>query len=158
MAFPPTVPPQRSDGTPVQTNHAGDHNTIANALTDIINKVSGSQVFVQAVYQAGPWAVGTTVTVNVPFKADITIVTTVSSWINVAGMGGVIIYWDGTQLAYWADMFFNVTGTHATTATTNVLRGVAAGNHTLSGAYVSANGASDANDRMHHALTMVQVP
>jgi hypothetical protein len=40
MAYPPTPPPNtRADNTPLPTNHAGDHNGISDALTDIINEL-----------------------------------------------------------------------------------------------------------------------
>jgi microcystin-dependent protein len=43
MAYPPTVPVNtRTDGTALVTNHAADHNGIANALTDIINELGTS--------------------------------------------------------------------------------------------------------------------
>lgn len=37
MAYPPTAPPAtRSDATPLQTSHAGDHNLLAQAIADIV--------------------------------------------------------------------------------------------------------------------------
>lgn len=53
MAYPPTVPSNsRTNVTPQQTNHPGDHNTIADALQDIINELgsnpSGGEATVQA--------------------------------------------------------------------------------------------------------------
>lgn len=40
MSYPPSVPPNtRTDATPLPTNHAADHNTISDALTDIINEL-----------------------------------------------------------------------------------------------------------------------
>lgn len=40
MAYPPTPPPNtRTNATPLPENHAGDHNDISDALTDIINEL-----------------------------------------------------------------------------------------------------------------------
>jgi hypothetical protein len=174
MAYPPTPPVARTDSTLVQTNHANDHNLLGQNITDIVTILGTApngpgyatvsarmaapyRSYVTSLYQAGPFAVGTTLTFNVPWKADLVIVSTITSWVNTAGMGGCIIYMDGSPLAYYADMYFNTTGVHATTATTNIMRAVAAGNHTISAALTSGNGACDANDRAHHAITMVEV-
>lgn len=43
MAYPPTVPPNsRGNLTSMDTNHAGDHNAVSNALTDIINELGSN--------------------------------------------------------------------------------------------------------------------
>ena len=157
MAYPPTVPPSsRTDASAIAT-HTSDHNTISSALTDIINKVAGSQVYVTSIGMSGPWT--NTVLVPVPFKADILMVTTMTWMCSVNQMAGYGLLWDTTYLQYYADMWSNnAANNHITAATVNVLRGVLPGNHLLSYWAPYYNMSSDANDRAHHALTMVQVP
>lgn len=115
-----------------------------------------ARTYVAIAFQMGPWAVGTTVTVNVPFKADVVMVCTASCF-GGTGMCGMYPYWDGAAQPYYMDQYFNEPSSHKTVASTNVMRGVAAGNHTVSLGHL-ANTSSDSNDRAHWAFTMTEVP
>lgn len=56
MAWPPTIPPAtRSNLTPQDTDHPGDHNAISEALTDLVDRTTGTaSVFVPVT----PWTLG----------------------------------------------------------------------------------------------------
>jgi hypothetical protein len=107
-------------------------------------------------YMAGPWSPAT-FTLNVPFKCDIAVTVIATCFASVASMTGLIPTFDGVDMGYFADMYFNEVGSHKTVGTSNMLRNVAAGNHTV-GLRHMPNATSDNNDRAHFTFQMLEVP
>jgi hypothetical protein len=107
-------------------------------------------------YMTGPWAPAT-FTLNVPFKCDIAVTVIATCYCSASGVTGVVPTFDGVDMSYYADMFFNEISSHKTVGTSNILRNVTAGNHTV-GLRHMPNATSDSGDRGHFTFQMLEVP
>jgi len=122
----------------------------------VANYVAGALpgVYVQSYTINGPWP--KTVSVTLPFKADVLIDQVATAFASAVGVTGQYTTWDGANQANVGGYFFNEASSHKPIATRNVVRGAAAGVHTL-GVANGSNLTSDANDNCMWSVTMVQV-
>lgn len=117
------------------------------------------RTYVTNLLLSGGWSAPASWTFNVPFKADINVMSTLSFYSTVANQLVAFQPWiDGVGINSWYDHYFNVASQHQTVGNAWTMRGVAPGNHTFTFSIVAGNAASDAQDRGHMSLTMVEVP
>jgi hypothetical protein len=109
-----------------------------------------------SVHLQGPWPKSWTLTL--PLKSDVLL--TVSAACYSTALGGSLgfkVQWDGVDLPSFALMYFNEMSSHKMLTCNNVVRGAAAGNHTL-GIVLLANMTSDTGDTATYSALLVAVP
>jgi hypothetical protein len=96
------------------------------------------------------------VTISVPFKADLLVSVTASCYSGAVGVSTIGAQFDSVTIVNLS-MFFNEASSHKMLSNYFISRGVAAGNHTLGIVYVT-NATADSNDTANFGVVMIRVP
>jgi hypothetical protein len=112
--------------------------------------------FASPAHLMGPWPKSWTLTLTL--KSDVLLTVSAACYSTATGGSlGFKVQWDGVDLPGFALMYFNEASSHKMLTCNNVVRGAAAGNHTL-GIVLLANMTSDSGDSATYSALAVAVP